>query len=1112
MSTATSPTREMTITNGTIGNLLLEVRRVIRKHQQLYECSEESHPWLQLWNEWVSNGITACKTARAAALILYKEYDRKSHNINYIVETLRTEVPILDEYYSFTTIGDYDDVGLVPKTLTFFEMSDVTIQEIYTPTETARFIDMIVSNIEMYLQSRGNNEVTWINTWLQYVKDGLELCGDTEALCTIICPTAKDKTFASVLTHFYESIPYLKEKFTLEVYNDNVILFMQNSDESEWQPVPTKTAAKSANPEFFTPATTSYHEKNTNPFGILDEQGEIEEQEEEELSVQLSQKFNANITTESNKSSIASNISSSKSSLGEPRYLEETRYKQIATLIRENRHDEITMEEFELYILTNIKVAKAQFEADVEEMKSNTTKSMSHHKNNLQKELERKTIKFETSTKEVQQKVDKLRKDMREEEVRCITAIAAKGQVEGAIIDTKLTEANRTIMELKDITKYTNEIVTAANASKKHIHETMTTSYNSFYTDVQDTMEDNKTDFTEWIQRRVEKVYNREDELLALVKDQKELLRNQKVIIEDLSKRVSILEHATKQPSSHSSTSGQNDRKSRADPPETPPPFQPSPMMSRFRSTPEKNEDMQYPIFSPPRMQPERNEATRRPMQKFFSGAKIKYKKGLLYFVGQVVEAIWKGNQYVYTLSMESRTNNTPTMYYNCQEDGITRIVSTSPEPFNPTPIVDEDDSDDDVHDLPSYENDHNLGDNEYKLHENSTLKRINSHQILKHAKDWSIQIVTKDDIQRVYARWKNNFGYYNIPLKVWDKITAEQDILDLPTTCLNYKAARTTMSSVIFDYFEANKDNLFEIYKEPKYILKAFENQADGLGFMKNLLTIAHPKLRDVTDYKKMSKPKFGECHDIHDFVAKYLQWLNEEKMLNNRKYNHKENIDYILSELDSRFETIRIKIERRMNEIYANPEQPLPFPSQFKTNEKLSLNLMNLIPFAERQITDFTNEIPTVNKVMTRSAAPNQNPYNRKRKNQSNEWAKVLKWELTPGATCSACGQNNHEIYKTGCPAMAIFCNCKAFYDKTDPKKLAPVLEQFTTFKAEQRKKQKARKKEMRATIKRLTDCGAEEAQVNKVFMDQYLEEFPAEEYAITPIEFNSDDSDEE
>ena len=208
----------------------------------------------------------------------------------------------------------------------------------------------------------------------------MELCGDTEALCTIICPTAKDKTFASVLTHFYESIPYLKEKFTLEVYNDNVILFMQNRDESEWQPVPTKTAAKSANPKFFTPATTSYNEKNTNPFGILEEQGEIEEQEE--LSVQLSQKFNANITTESNKSSIASNISSSKSSLGQPRYLEETRYKQISKLISENRHDEITMEEFELYILSNIKVAKVQFEADVEAMKSNTTKSMSHHKNN----------------------------------------------------------------------------------------------------------------------------------------------------------------------------------------------------------------------------------------------------------------------------------------------------------------------------------------------------------------------------------------------------------------------------------------------------------------------------------------------------------------------------------------------------------------------------------------------------------------------------------------------------------------------------------------------------------------------------------------------------------
>ena len=55
--------------------------------------------------------------------------------MNFIVETLRTELPILEEYYDFTTIGEYDDIGLVPKILTFFDHSHAYIDEIYTNFE-----------------------------------------------------------------------------------------------------------------------------------------------------------------------------------------------------------------------------------------------------------------------------------------------------------------------------------------------------------------------------------------------------------------------------------------------------------------------------------------------------------------------------------------------------------------------------------------------------------------------------------------------------------------------------------------------------------------------------------------------------------------------------------------------------------------------------------------------------------------------------------------------------------------------------------------------------------------------------------------------------------------
>ena len=104
-------------------------------------------------------------------------------------------------------------------------------------------------------------------------------------------------------------------------------------------------------------------------------------------------------------------------------------------------------------------------------------------------------------------------------------------------------------------------------------------------------------------------------------------------------------------------------------------------------------------------------------------------------------------------------------------------------------------------------------------------------------------------------------------------------------------------------------------------YALAAFENDADGLGFLWHILTSIHPNLRKITDYDKMPRPVFPQCHDIHDFIAKYNEWLREEKMSNNRKYTDKETLDYILSQLDDRFDTARQKLERQLKDIYNDP-----------------------------------------------------------------------------------------------------------------------------------------------------------------------------------------------
>lgn len=252
-------------------------------------------------------------------------------------------------------------------------------------------------------------------------------------------------------------------------------------------------------------------------------------------------------------------------------------------------------------------------------------------------------------------------------------------------------------------------------------------------------------------------------------------------------------------------------------------------------------------------------------------------------------------------------------------------------------------------------------------------------------------------------------------------------------------------------------KDKLFETYTNPKYVLTAFENEADGLEFLRHILSAIHPNLRQLTDYDKMPKPKFQQCHDIHDFIAKYNEWLREEKLSNNREYTDKETMDYILSELDDRFETARSKMETKRNELYADPLNPKPFPPQYRAGPKLSINIMDLIPHSERNNTDFSNQTATINRMNTRNSrrdtsSPRKDPYRERKKEH---WSETIKWKYLPGAVCSACGQNNHDIYETGCPAMAVFCNCQKFFNKSKPEHLRPVIEQFAKFKKEQREK---------------------------------------------------------
>ena len=181
----------------------------------------------------------------------------------------------------------------------------------------------------------------------------------------------------------------------------------------------------------------------------------------------------------------------------------------------------------------------------------------------------------------------------------------------------------------------------------------------------------------------------------------------------------------------------------------------------------------------------------------------------------------------------------------------------------------------------------------------------------------------------------------------------------------------------------------------------------------------------------------------------------------------------------------------------------------------EILNLYNMNLILYSKNHNTDYTNQLLTINcmqtwnnrKVNDRNKIDNHiSPYAKRKKPH---WSKNIKWKFLPGAVWSACGKTPHEIYKTGCPAMAIFCNCQQFFNKTKPEHLKLVIEKFAKFKTDQRLKQSQWRKEMSRTIKQLHDCG-DKVKIKKVFADQYFNEFPEERLFHDDFEFSDDNND--
>ena len=156
----------------------------------------------------------------------------------------------------------------------------------------------------------------------------------------------------------------------------------------------------------------------------------------------------------------------------------------------------------------------------------------------------------------------------------------------------------------------------------------------------------------------------------------------------------------------------------------------------------------------------------------------VRYKQGALNFLGRVEDVKWKNGKHIYTISMNQyNPRASPTLYHNCTETYMSLDESShpslqhhnEPEDYSLSTTEEEERNESNT----TTEQGGPLADNEYKLHSSNTVKRVNAYNMLKHAKDWPITLIDKDDLRKVYNRLKNYFGYYNIRVRVTLTLTS---------------------------------------------------------------------------------------------------------------------------------------------------------------------------------------------------------------------------------------------------------------------------------------------------------------------------------------------------
>ena len=409
------------------------------------------------------------------------------------------------------------------------------------------------------------------------------------------------------------------------------------------------------------------------------------------------------------------------------------------------------------------------------------------------------------------------------------------------------------------------------------------------------------------------------------------------------------------------------------------------------------------------------------------------------------------------------------------------------------------------------------LAPNEFVYPLESHPIKVLHHDITKYGNKWNLTILNKDEFRTFYEDLRNQMRTYHVYLINYDSIELNQSLTELtPNNCENYSIAVSEMSRALFNFFSNNKDTIFEHYTDPINSLETYRPYSNGFGFLMNMMKRTHPTLkrRLVTSGPALPPiPEFEYYPTIHKFINAIVAHRQDE-LHTGRHYSQKELLLHICHSLDERFTSATYKIQKELREAISNPSCPRPLPAFLEIDNELAIRIMELIDEEDRD-QDFDNKEPTSRAVIkktnyggnykekyNRDSKLDQRKntgYNTNRNNKNDKWEDTLKWEIIDGAECAGCRRNNHDVYRTGCPAFAQFALCQEFYKTVPSEQLEKVKQAFLKHQKSRRLAMSNKKKDYKSTIRTLqADPDYDEheiAKLRKTFFEKYKNEFKEE-----------------